>query len=284
MKISVLFPVYNTNEEYLRQAIESILSQTFSDFEFLIVNDNSTDLNVENVIKSYDDPRIKYFVNDNNLGISGTRNRLLSLAQGEYLAVMDHDDISLPERFKKQIEYLDSHPEVGVISCYVGHIHRNARIDKNPENHDDICMALFGRCGSLTHPAAMIRKSVLTDNNLRYEEEFSPAEDYALWCRLMTHTKFHNIPEVLFIYRKHKTNTTKLQAERLENAVAGVRAFMQVDNPELYRKFLLRSTQIIKIRLFNFIPLLKIVTRRSRTKVYIFEKIPILSIKSSRMF
>ena len=98
VKISVLMPVYNTDEKFLRQAIESILGQTYQDFEFLIVNDCSTDVRVEEVVLSYKDKRIKYSVNSQNLGISGTRNKLISQAKGEYFAVMDHDDVSLPER------------------------------------------------------------------------------------------------------------------------------------------------------------------------------------------
>ena len=100
-KVSVLMPVYNTQSEHLHEAIDSILAQTFRDFEFLILNDCSTDPQVEEVVKSYSDPRIVYAVNERNLGISGARNRLLDMAQGEYLVVMDHDDISLPERFEK---------------------------------------------------------------------------------------------------------------------------------------------------------------------------------------
>ena len=114
-KISVLLPVYNTAEDYLRECIDGILGQTFSDFELIIVNDASTDANVERVVKSYEDSRIRYYVNEKNLGISETRNKLIDLAQGEYLAVHDHDDVSLPERFAKQVAYLDMHPEIGVL-------------------------------------------------------------------------------------------------------------------------------------------------------------------------
>ena len=92
-KVSVLLPVYNTPALYLRECIDSILSQTFKDFELIIVNDGSADQNVERVIKSYEDPRIRYYLNEKNLGISETRNRLIDLSQGEYLAVHDHDDV-----------------------------------------------------------------------------------------------------------------------------------------------------------------------------------------------
>ena len=98
-KVSVLFPVYNTEEKYLRAAIDSILEQTFTDFELIIINDASTDKNVEKVVMSYQDKRIRYSVNPTNQGITKTRNTLISMAKGDYLAVMDHDDISLPNRF-----------------------------------------------------------------------------------------------------------------------------------------------------------------------------------------
>ena len=118
-RVSVLLPVYNTRPEHLREAIDSILAQTFADFELLILNDCSTNTDVEEVVKSYTDPRIVYAVNERNLGISPSRNRLLDMAQGEYLAVMDHDDISLPERFEKQVAFLDAHPDVGIVGCQV---------------------------------------------------------------------------------------------------------------------------------------------------------------------
>ena len=110
VKVSVLMPVYKTNEKFLREAIESILGQTFSDFEFLILDDCPED-DRESIVKSYDDKRIKYIKNEKNLGITPSRNKLIDMAEGEYLAVFDHDDISLPERFQKQVEFLDNHPE-----------------------------------------------------------------------------------------------------------------------------------------------------------------------------
>ena len=113
--ISVLLPLYNTREEYLRACLDGILGQTFDDFEVVIVNDCSPDPNVARVVRSYTDPRIRYYENDRNLGISETRNRLIELASGEFLAVHDHDDVSLPERFERQVAYLASHPDVGVL-------------------------------------------------------------------------------------------------------------------------------------------------------------------------
>lgn len=221
VKVSVCLAVYKTKPEYLRECIESILNQTYSDFEFLIVDDCPEDKECEKIIKSYTDSRIKYYRNENNLGISGTRNRLLELSRGEYIAVMDHDDISLSMRFKKQVTYLDNHPECGVISCWYERF-PNLKIKKKPEKNKQIIKALRNSC-PLLHPAAMIRKSVLVKNHLKYEEEFSPSEDYALWCRLANKTEFYNIPEVLFRYRDHETNESKKNNKKMEEKTLKIR-------------------------------------------------------------
>lgn len=278
-KISVLFPAYNTKEEHLREAMESVLGQTFSDFEFIIVDDCSPDPNVEKVVKSYDDARIRFYRNERNLGISQTRNKLIDLASGEYLAVMDHDDVSLPERFEKEAAYLDAHPDVGLVSCQAERF-PCGDLMKNPENDKEIKLAMISGC-PIIHSACMIRKSVLVDNNIHYEEEFSPSEDYMLFARLMSKTKFYNIPEILFRYRWHNSNTTILQAEKMERATYAIRALMQAKMPVLYNEFMQRATRSIRIRLFGFIPVLKIETRGYKTKLYLFEKLLLLSFKRS---
>lgn len=178
-KVSVLMPVYKTPEKFLREAIESILAQTFTDFEFLILDDCPTD-DREQVVKSYADKRIKYAKNAQNMGISASRNKLIDMAQGEYLAIFDHDDISLPERLEKEVSYLDTHPKCGVVSCAKKNI-IGGKIDAYPENNAEITRQLFVSC-CIVHSASVFRKSMLNDLNLRYETEYSPAEDYALYC------------------------------------------------------------------------------------------------------
>ena len=215
-KISVCLAVYKTKPEYLQECIDSILAQTFTDFELLIVDDCPQDEKCEKIINSYKDERIKYYRNEQNLGISGTRNRLLDMAQGEYIAVMDHDDISLPTRFEKQAVYLDAHPECGVVSCWYQRF-PDIKIKKKPENHKQIVKSLMNSC-PLLHPASMIRKRVLKDNDIIYESQYSPAEDYALWCRLADKTQFHNIQEVLFLYRDHLSNESKRASRQMTKA------------------------------------------------------------------
>lgn len=279
-KVSVLLPVYNTHEQHLREAIDSILAQTFTDFELVVINDASADANVERIVLSYADPRIRYSANAVNLGISKTRNRLLDLARGEYLAVMDHDDVSLPERFAKEAAYLDDHPDVGVVSCYAEYFQDHRGIERFPVEDADIRVALMNVC-AMFHSASMIRKSVLTDNGIRYEEEYSPAEDYALWCRLIPCTRFHNIPEVLFRYRFHSANTSSTQKARMLRAGVAVRCFAKADYPTLHAAYTELATHTVAVKLFKFIPFLKIVTRGKRRTCRVFG-LPLYRSKTDR--
>ena len=275
-KVSVLVPIYRTREDFLRAAIDSILRQTFRDFELILLDDCPEDSR-EAVVRSYDDKRIVYLKNDRNLGITPSRNRLIDLAKGEYLAIFDHDDVSLPLRLERQVAYLDAHPEVGVVSSWTGTV-GGGRIVRNPERDEDIRITLMWDC-PVTHSAAMIRKSVLTGNGIRYEEYFSPAEDYGLWCRLVPVTKFHNIPEVLFEYRDHAANTSLKQAERMLAGGYRVRALNKTLNAQLWNEYELRAVRTWRIRLFGFIPFLWIRRYDRRTTVRLFG-IPILRIRS----
>lgn len=276
-KVSVLMPVYKTNEKYLREAIESILNQTYRDFEFLILDDCPNDTR-ESIVKSYNDERIKYFKNEVNLGISKTRNKLIGLSSGEYLAVFDHDDISLPTRFEKEVEYLDSHPDVGVVSCNFKTLIKQKETSL-PNNDEDIKLGLMSGCVIL-HPASMIRKSVLIDNNIRYEEEFSPAEDYMMWCRLIKYTKFHNIKEILFNYRDHTQNITHTQNAKMLKVDILIKSIIKKEYEDLYNNFLSLSKQIYYFKLFNLIPIITIEKLNRKTSIYLFNKIPLLSTKT----
>ncbi|MBP5616162.1 MAG: glycosyltransferase, partial [Alphaproteobacteria bacterium] len=205
-KVSVLMPVYQTPEMYLREAMESILAQTYTDFEFLILDDCPEE-SVEDIVKSYQDSRIRYFKNETNIGISSSRNKLIDLSRGEYLAVMDHDDVAMPKRFEKEVTFLDEHREVGVVGTWYKTF-PDVKIKKKFVTNSQIEHQLMYGCAVL-HPSSMIRKDVLIKNNIRYEAEYTPAEDYVLWCRLIGKTKFANIPEVLQLYRDYPNNTSK---------------------------------------------------------------------------
>lgn len=207
-EVSVVMPVYN-GARYIREAIESILTQTYKGFELIIINDGSTD-NSEEIILSYKDPRIVYLKNQVNSKICVTLNRGLDAAKGEYIARMDCDDIALPERLEKQKRFLDTHKEVGIVGCDVIVFGEHQEDSYNQFLHsDDDCKAglLFNSC--FAHPAVMFRRSLLEEHHLRYREEYKGLEDLELWWRLSKLTKFANLNDYLLRYRIHSGQETQ---------------------------------------------------------------------------
>ena len=275
-KVSVLMPVYRTPETFLREAIDSILSQTYTDFEFLILDDCPEDSR-ETIVRSYADPRIVYLKNERNLGITPSRNRLIERARGDYLAVFDHDDLSLPTRFEKQVAFLDAHPDYGVVGSWTGSVGRS-KVSRYLERDEDIRITLMWDC-AVAHSASMIRRSVLMDNNIRYEDYFSPAEDYGLWCRLVAVTKFSNLQEVLFLRRSHGSNTSNTQADRMLVGGHRVRALNKTVNAVLWNEFEMRAVRTWRIRLFGILPLLDIRQENRKTQIKCLG-LPILKIRS----
>lgn len=217
-------PAYNA-AKYLREAIDSILAQTYTDFEFIIINDGSTD-DTRAIIQSYDDPRIVYLENETNSGICVTLNKGLDSARGRYIARMDADDISLPERLAVQVAFMDAHPEVGVAGCCVERFSDDLSIQEFPPSESDYyrCKSdlLFSTC--LAHPTAIIRKTVVDDHNLRYEDFFRGMEDYKLWWEISKYVYITNIPSVLLKYRIHKGQVT--QAPLTEDFVNRIKIFI----------------------------------------------------------
>ena len=208
--VSVLVAAYKTDEKHLRACVDSILNQSYTDFELLILDDCPQDTKVEEVIKSYKDPRIFYRQNKKNLGISETRNELMKWAQGKYFAVMDHDDIMMPDRLKKQVCFMESHPDVGICgSCYkyFGNW-KKCGIVCPPKNSDEIKAGLFFKC-TMHHPSTMIRASIIQKNKIAYNADYVSANDRHLYLDMMPYTSFYNLPEVLMKYRIHKGMTSK---------------------------------------------------------------------------
>ncbi|MNO28193.1 putative glycosyltransferase EpsE [compost metagenome] len=204
-KISVLMPVYN-NEAYLDSAIESILDQSFSDFEFIIINDGSTDKSGD-IIARYSDPRIKRIDNTVNCGVTESLNKGLQLAVGEFIARMDSDDFSHPNRFSRQLSYMESHPNVGVCGSNV-QVMGSEEVWYQPEQPDEVkCRLLFNCC--LAHPSVMLRREILVNHSLQYDAYYNYAEDYQLWTQLSHVTKLSNVPEVLLYYRLHDAQISK---------------------------------------------------------------------------
>lgn len=208
--VTVLMPVYN-GERYLREAIESILLQTFRDFEFLIIDDGSTDSSVD-VIRSYNDGRIKFIENKRNTGLPFTLNKGIDLAAGEYIVRMDQDDISLPTRIEKQVRFMDNYPETGVSGTWVkfvdiSHHPWKSVVYKYPIKPRDIkARSLFN--SSFAHPSVIMCRSLLEKFQLKYDPQHLNAEDYGLWQKCSFCFPLANIPEVLLIYRVHSESMT----------------------------------------------------------------------------
>ena len=206
IKVSVLMSVYNTKREYLIEAIESILKQTLSEFEFIIIDDKSTDGSNE-ILKQYkeNDERIVLVENENNLGLTRSLNRGLKIAKGKYIARMDSDDISLPERLERQYEYMEAHPQTAVLGglVFINEKHGliNRGFNQNPEV--DRIQMMFRNAG-VSHPTAFIRKSFLENKQIKYDEEIIKSQDYALWYDVIKNNGVIDcLPEIVLRYRVH---------------------------------------------------------------------------------
>lgn len=199
--ISVVMPVYNA-EKYLVEAIDSILEQTYKNFEFLIINDGSTDSS-SIIIDTYakQDSRIIH-VRNQNQGISLSLNHGITLAKGKYIARMDADDISLADRFEEQIKFMEKNQNIGVCGTWVdliGEI-RAGEYKRHPVSDEELKVRLlFSVC--FVHPSVIIRRELLIRTNNFYDPNYTSAQDYELWSRLKDCTQFANIPKTLMKYR-----------------------------------------------------------------------------------
>ena len=212
--VSVLMPVYNC-ESFIREAIQSVLNQTFTDFELLIIDDCSTDTTLD-IIKSFSDPRIVLIEKARNSGYTDSLNHGILLAKGTYIARMDGDDICMPERFAKQVEFLNANPEIILCGTAIEIIGTN-KILHHPLTHNEILVKLCF-LNSFYHPTIMARRKILLKNN--YNKIFEPAEDYELWTRLAFLGKLANLDAVLLQYRIHEN-----QISNSKNSIQNKNAF-----------------------------------------------------------
>jgi len=218
--VSVLMTAFNA-QEFINEAIESIINQSFTDFEFIIVDDASTD-STPQILKKFQliDSRIKVQTNPNNLHIAASANIGLSYCKGKYIARMDSDDISLPERIEKQFQYLEKHPECIVCGSYVEFFGSKNSIWKMSTDSEEIKMGLiFG--SPFANSASMIRANCLKDNLLEYslDYKYPPMEDYYLWWQLHKMGDLHNIDEVLCKKREYSNSQTQLHLDEKEKSL-----------------------------------------------------------------
>ena len=215
-EVSVVMPVYNA-DRYLAEAIESILAQTFGDFEFLVLDDGSTDRSLE-IARHYaaSDRRIQVLPRTHR-GYTACLNEGIRAARGEFVARMDSDDVSYPRRLEKQLLFLRSHPQCVAVGSDTLHVDE----DRNPIcvhlhdiRHEEIEADLLGGgLGVISHPSCMVRRSAMLAIG-GYRVHCEPLEDLDLWYRLAEIGKLANLPEVLLEYRQHYANVTNTQTER----------------------------------------------------------------------
>jgi len=220
--VTVLMPVCD-GEQFLREAIDSILAQTFADFEFLIIDDASVDSS-RSIVLGYDDPRIRLVENDRNLGVTRTLNRGIQQANGRYMARMDADDVSMPERLARQVAHLDANPDCAVVTTFAQIIDADsvqqgeAGVDLSPEELDRE-LQLRNR---LIHGAVMMRADVVRRLGA-YDENMKRAQDYDLWLRVSDEYAIHTLPEFLYSWRQHGQGVSSLHSDEQDRYAAQAR-------------------------------------------------------------
>lgn len=201
-KVTVFMPVYNAGK-YLKDSIGSILNQTYKDFELLIIDNCSTDNSVS-IVESYKDSRIHLVVNNENIGLAASRNKALEICDSEYIALLDADDIAMPYRLQREIEYLDIHKNIAVVGGYAEVIDEYGfgkdMLRPQLVNYNYI-RAYMVFNDAVANSSAMVRKSVLDNNNIRYADNCYGVEDYKFWCEVIKYGDIANMGEILLKYR-----------------------------------------------------------------------------------
>ena len=210
-KVSVVMPVYNC-VAYIKESVASILTQTFTDFEFFIIDDHSTDGTYE-YLQTLTDARIQLIRKPQNSGYTVSLNMGLDLAKGEYIARMDGDDIALPERFAKQVIFMDNNLDVVVCGSSYQLMGTDTIISMPVSFEATKVEALMNV--PVAHPTVFIRRNVLIQHQLRYNPIYEPTEDYDLWTRILEIGKIENLPGSLLLYRKHSQQESITKYNRL---------------------------------------------------------------------
>lgn len=218
--VSVVMATFN-GERFIREAIESVVNQTFESFEFIIVDDGSTD-NTATLVKGIEDTRIKYIKKDYNSGISDSLNLGISKAKGKYIARMDDDDVCMPNRFEEQVAILEHNDNI-VLCGTSAMLNNPSRIKVGHKNHEAIKIEMLFR-NPIIHPTVMMRKEALLKH--MYNIKKVPSEDYDLWSRLLCEGEFFNIEKPLLFYRYHNTSETSTRRKEQLQLNIGIAKFI----------------------------------------------------------
>lgn len=206
--VSVIICFFNTEETYLKQAIESILNQTYANYELILINDCSE---IKYNKKIFNNQKIRYFRNIQNYGPAKSRNIGIENSKGKYVAIMDSDDISLPTRLEEQVSFLESNLNVVALGSWFQYIGEKNTIVKRDLGSLEYyrCCLLFDNVPTLLNSSVMIRKSILDTYSLRYNDELKIGEDYLMWVQLCEHGSIVNYKKILVYYRSHENQITR---------------------------------------------------------------------------
>lgn len=220
-RVSVVMGSYN-GERFLRPAIESILNQTFRDFELIVIDDCSTD-NSPRILREFTDERIRIIRNGRNLGIAETMNKGIAAARGEYIALQDHDDLSRPTRFECQVAFLDGHPEVGMVGSSCNIIDEAGSLVPHwPVEYENLRWALLWRC-PFFHTSVMLRRKATQEvGGYSSDTKYRFAEDYEFMSRLALRHEVANIPKLLACWRAHKASASNTHVSQQAAAVSSI--------------------------------------------------------------
>ena len=244
-RVSILMPVYNV-ASFLREAMDSILDQTYRDFELVVLNDCSPD-NSEEILDSYSDPRIVRYRGMENVGLANVLNIGIRMARGEFIARMDSDDISLPTRLEKQVAYLDAHPEVDLVSTGMQRFGNSDRVITYATDSEEVKFNAMS-FSPILHASSMWRRESFLGNDLFYCQEMVPSEDYDLWARaLAKRLVLVNIPDVLYKYRTHTAQVTSTNKSWGKNRDIGYR-YIESVFPGISRE---KAAQFFSLRTFK---------------------------------
>lgn len=271
-KVTVFIPCYNA-QGYIIECIESILNQSYQDFEILIVDDGSTDQSVA-CIQALGDDRIKVVQNKVNIGISKTLNKGFELTKTPYLVRQDADDVSHPQRLKELVGFMEANPSVDICGSAYSTL-PNLKTVIHPEYHADIVANLF-KYTCITHGTAIFRNTRILELNVRYESNFDCSEDYRFFTRNVNSLTYHNLKNVLYYYRSHdlQISQDKKEVQQIQHN-RGLKLYLEqmlgltLDfAPEALNNFLRPNTKLIlsdDVR--KLILLYKLINKKIRPKI-----------------
>lgn len=259
--VTVITTVRNC-EKYIAESIESILYQTYEEIEYIVVDDGSTD-RTQNIINEYlGDSRLKVISFDTNIGRIASLNTALNEATGKYIALHDADDISLPERIQKQVDFLEKNPDYVLVGSNIVEIDPSGKVcghPRKPVENEDLQFSIMFKC-TLANPSTMFRKKICDDHKIKYENRFIHAEDFGFISRLIRHGKVHNIEEVLLKYRRHPNNNSKVNFRELDSSSTEI-ARLNLWHLGLH----LEPTQVKRIR--------DLISSKGISKTYVLEDV-----------